>query len=198
MKGPSLLRLLGKLILVDSIECLRCYHKQRHKKSPCNPEKNHVKPPRYIVLWMDKMTWFYSQGHLYSLIYLLMFTKSRVSCSLRQPGSLVWCPNSKPLGYPLRPTLTDGLAFGLLLLRLDVLHILCQYFFHLYVIEITVKAEYITDNSNQIWIIFAYRYENISHIKFEQELMEHLFTQSDLDGFGGGISSTRWGLRKDF
>jgi hypothetical protein len=72
-----------------------------------------------------------------------------------------------------------------------VLHILCQYFFHLYVIEITVKTEYITDNSNQIWIIFAYRYENISQIKFEQELMEDHFTHSDLDGFGGGISSTR-------
>ena len=65
-------------------------------------------------------------------------------------------------------------------------------------IEITVKTEYITDNSNQIWIIFAYRYENISQIKFEQELMEDHFTQSDLDGFGGGISSTRWGLSKDF
>jgi hypothetical protein len=72
-----------------------------------------------------------------------------------------------------------------------VLHILCQYFFHLYVIEITVKTEYITDNSNQIWIIFAYRYENISQITFEQERIEDHFTQSDLDGFGGGISSTR-------
>lgn len=35
------------------------------------------------------------------------------------------------------------------------LHILCQYVLQVYFIEITIKTGYLTNNSNQIWIIFS-------------------------------------------